>query len=415
MPKIEEIKAHKIVNSRGTWTVDTRITLSDGMFVEQPVPGGASRGENEAVYLPVEKSIDVISTVINDALHGLDPTNQKEIDSILLEMDGTKNKENLGGNSILSVSLGLARISAMYQKKELFEYISELYGKRIEKNKDLKFPTPVFNILNGGKHAQNNLSFQEFMVIPAPNKPFLQQMEMGVNMYIKLKDNLIKEKHSTGVGDEGGFSPEGFTTKKALDFIKKAADSMYKVGEDVFLGMDVAAESFIEHHKYKISEEDLEMNVTEFTEYYDKIISEYPLIYIEDPFYERDYDGWDMFFKKFSKRLMVVADDLVVTNPIYLKKAIDMKLANAVIVKPNQVGTLTETLDFIRMAKGNNMQIIVSHRSGDTAEDSFIADLALAVEAEFLKSGAPARGERVVKYNRLLDIYSEISGNGNGS
>ncbi len=410
MPKIEEIKAHKIVNSRGDWTVDTRITLDNGLFIEQPVPGGASRGENEAVYLPVEKSIAVISTVIDDALHGLDPTNQGEIDSLLIDMDGSRNKQNLGGNSILSVSLGLAQLSALYQKKELFEYVSELYGKRIEKKPGLKFPTPVFNILNGGKHAQNNLSFQEFMAIPAPNKSFLQQMEMGVNIYIKLKDNLLKEKFSTGVGDEGGFAPSGFTTTKALDYIKEAAGSMYKLGEEVFLGMDVAAESFIEHHMYKISEEDLEMNVNEFSEYYDKIISAYPLIYIEDPFYEKDYEGWDVFFKKFSNRLMVVADDLVVTNPYYLQKAIDKKLANAVIVKPNQVGTLSETLDFIRMAKGNNMQIVVSHRSGDTAEDSFIADLALAVEAEFLKSGAPVRGERVVKYNRLLDIYSEING-----
>jgi enolase len=234
-------------------------------------------------------------------------------------------------------------------------------------------------------------------------------MEMGVNIYIKLRDNLLKKDFGVGVGDEGGFAPDGFTTKKALTFIKHAASSMYKLGEEVFLGMDVAAESFIEHHLYKISEEDLSMNVNEFTEYYDEIISEFPLIYVEDPFYEKDYDGWEAFYKKFAKRLMVVADDLVVTNPKYLQKAIDKKLANTVIVKPNQVGTLSETLDFIRMARGNNMQVVVSHRSGETAEDSFIADLALAVEAEFLKSGAPVRGERVVKYNRLLDIFSEIS------
>jgi len=409
MARIKEVRAHKIVNSRGNWTVDTRITLDNGMFIEQPVPSGASRGENEAVYLPVEKSIDIISTVINDALHGEDPTQQRKIDNLLLEMDGTNNKENLGGNSILSVSLGIAQLSAKFLSIDLFEYVSELYGKKIKKNPDLKFPTPVFNILNGGKHAYNNLSFQEFMVIPAPNKPFLQQMEMGVNIYIKLRDNLLKKDFGVGVGDEGGFAPDGFTTKKALTFIKHAASSMYKLGEEVFLGMDVAAESFIEHHLYKISEEDLSMNVNEFTEYYDKIISEFPLIYVEDPFYEKDYDGWEAFYKKFAKRLMVVADDLVVTNPKYLQKAIDKKLANTVIVKPNQVGTLSETLDFIRMARGNNMQVVVSHRSGETAEDSFIADLALAVEAEFLKSGAPVRGERVVKYNRLLDIFSEIS------
>ncbi len=409
MPKIKEIKAHKIVNSRGSWTVDTRITLEDGMFIEQPVPSGASRGENEAAYLPVEKAVSVISTVINDALKGEDPTQQRRIDNILLEMDGTGNKKNLGGNSILSVSLGIAQLSARFLGIELFEYVSDLYGKKIVKDPHMKFPTPVFNILNGGKHAYNNLSFQEFMVIPAQNRNFLQQMEMGVNVYIKLKDNLLKKEYSVGVGDEGGFAPEGFTADKALTFIRDAAKSMYKLGEDVFMGMDVAAESFVEHDEYKISEEDLSLGVSEFTDYYEQMINKFPLIYIEDPFYEKDYEGWDKFYKRFSQRLLVVADDLVVTNTKYLQKAIDKRLANAVIVKPNQVGTLSETLDFIRMAKGNNMAIVVSHRSGDTAEDSFIADLALAVEAEFLKSGAPVRGERVVKYNRLLDIFSEIS------
>jgi len=408
MAKIKEIKAHKIINSRGAWTVDTRITLDNGLFIEQPVPEGASRGENEAVYLPVDRSVDIISTVIDDALRGEDPTDQKKIDHILLEMDGTPNKQNLGGNSILSVSLGLAQVSAKLLGLELFEYVSDLYGKKITKNANLKFPTPLFNILNGGKHAHNNLSFQEFMVIPAPNRNFLQQMEMGVNIYIKLRDNLLKEDYGVGVGDEGGFAPDGFTVEKALSFIKYSAESMYKVGLDVFMGMDVAAESFIEHNLYKISEEDLSLNVEEFTEYYDRIIAKFPLIYVEDPFYEKDYEGWEIFSERYASKLMVVADDLVVTNPKYLQKAIDRKLANAVIVKPNQVGTLTETLDFIRMARGSNLQIVVSHRSGETAEDSFIADLALAVEADFLKSGAPVRGERVVKYNRLLDIFSEI-------
>ena len=410
MPKIHEIRAHKIVNSRGTWTVDTRITLDNGIYYEQTVPSGASRGENEAIYIPVEKAISLVSTVINDALRGEDPSNQKRIDDILLEMDGTPNKANLGGNTILSISLGAAQVSAMSRGISLFEYLSELYGAPVAKDKTLKFPTPVFNILNGGKHASNNLSFQEFMVIPAPNLSFMKQMEMGVNIYLKLKDKLFKEGFGTGVGDEGGFAPINFTASKALDFIMSSAGGIYKMGHDVFLGMDVAAESFIEHDLYKISEEDLELDDTHFTAYYDRLIRKYPLIYVEDPFYEKDYDGWEMFYNKFSKKLMVVADDLVVTNPKYLKKAIDRKLANAVIVKPNQVGSLTETMAFIKMAQKNNMQIVLSHRSGDTAEDTFISDLALAVKADFLKAGAPVRGERVVKYNRLLDIYAEIFG-----
>lgn len=409
MPKIKQISAHKIINSRGVWTVDTKVELDDGVFVENPVPSGASKGEKEAIYLDVDKSANIINTVINDALVGMDSSDQKGIDNLLLEMDGTQNKSHLGGNSILSVSIAAALATAKSRGVEVFEYVSELYGNPVKKDSSLKFPTPVFNILNGGKHAQNNLSFQEFMVIPAPGIPFLNQMEMGVNIYIALKDMLFQQGMSTGVGDEGGFAPPNFNTHKALSFIRDAVNKMYKLGENVFMGMDVAAESFIEHDLYKISEEDLTLDIAEFTGYYENIINEYPLIYVEDPFYERDYDGWEMFYNNFSNRLMVVADDLVVTNPKYLREAIDKKLANAVIVKPNQVGSLTETLDFIKMAKDNNMQIIVSHRSGDTPEDTFVADLGLAVGAEFMKAGAPARGERVVKYNRLIDIYYQVN------
>lgn len=409
MAKIAEIKAHKIINSRGSWTVDTRVTLNNGVFVENPVPNGASKGENEAVYLPVEKSVDIINTVINDALVGEDPHDQTKIDSIMLEMDGTENKNHLGGNSILSVSVACALVAAKEKQIEPFEHVSELFGVPVKKTSDLKFPTPVFNVLNGGKHAYNGLSFQEFMVIPS-SMSFIKQVETGVNVYIKLKDNLLKGGFSIGVGDEGGFAPSDFTTHMALEQLKVAVNSMYTLGQEVFLGMDVAAESFIDEGKYNIPEEDLILDVDAFIKYYQELVSKYPLIYIEDPFYERDYLGWEKFYKVFKDKLMVVADDLVVTNPKFLKIAIDRQLANAVIVKPNQVGTITETLDFIKLARKNKMSIIISHRSGDTPEDTFIADLALAVGADFMKSGAPVRGERVAKYNRLLDIYSEIGG-----
>lgn len=408
MTKIRSIKAHKIVDSRGAWTVDTHIELENGLEVEHPIPNGASKGENEAVYVPIDQAVAVVNDAINDALVGEDITNQTKIDSIMLEMDGSANKSNLGGNSILSVSLACAKAAALVKKVELFEYVSDLHGKNVPMTSALKFPTPIFNVLNGGKHAQNNLSFQEFMVIPAPGIPFLKQMEMGVNIYIKIRDNLHKEGINTGVGDEGGFSPSNFTTKMALLHIRDAVAEMYKLGENVFLGMDVAAESFVEHEEYKISEEDLLLDVTEFTDYYRDLISNFPLIYVEDPFYEKDFDGWEKFYNEFNTKLMVVADDLAVTNVKFLQRAIDKKLANAVIVKPNQVGTLTETLEFIKLAQKNNMQIVVSHRSGDTAEDTFIADLALGVGAQFIKSGSPARGERVAKYNRLLDIYSKL-------
>ncbi|MFC1622190.1 enolase [Patescibacteria group bacterium] len=406
MPRIKEISAHKIVNSRGDWTVDARVELDNGIIVEHPVPEGVSKGENEAVYLSADKSVQVISTVIADALEGEDPVNQSKIDKTLIEMDGTPNKNHLGGNSILAVSIAISEAAAQVKGVELYEHIAELFGSPVKKP---KFPTPVFNILNGGKHAHNNLSFQEFMVIPAQGKKFPQQMEIGLKVYDLLESKLLEEGQSGGVGDEGGFAPTGFNPTKALEFIALSAGETYELGKEVFLGMDVAAESFVDDRlHYTIKEEDLDLDVPQFINYYKKLIEKYPLIYIEDPFFERDYEGWEEFYKEFSEKLMVVADDLVVTNTKFLQKAIDKKLANAVIVKPNQVGTVTETLDFIKMAQNNSMSICVSHRSGDTAEDTFIADLALGVGAEFIKSGAPVRGERVAKYNRLLDIYSTL-------
>lgn len=409
MPKVKSISAHKIINSRGEWTVDTKIILDNGVEVEHPIPNGASKGENEAVYLPVKESIQVISSVINDALVGEDVEDQANIDSILINMDGTPNKSHLGGNSIIAVSLVVAMAAAVSQKSELYAYISRLFGNPVN-TKNLKFPTPLLNIFNGGKHADNGLSFQEFMIIPNAHKKFEKQMEMGVDIYKTLEKNLLADGYSTAVGDEGGFAPKGFDTHKVLKYVANAVKENYKLGEEVFLGMDVAAGSFVDSRgHYRIDEEDLDLDETHFIDYYKALVQKYPFIYIEDPFYEKDLGGWETFYTNFSQKLMVVADDLVVTNSGFLQEAIDRKLANAVIVKPNQVGTLTETLDFVKLARRNDMSIIVSHRSGDTAEDTFIADLALGVEAEFIKSGAPVRGERVVKYNRLLDIYNEVS------
>ncbi|MBP7928247.1 phosphopyruvate hydratase [Patescibacteria group bacterium] len=408
MPKISSIKAHKIVDSRGVWTVDTKVTLENGLSIEQPVPSGASRGENEAIYLPVEKSIEIINGPLSDALVGEDPSDQKKIDSIMLEMDGTHNKSHLGGNSILSISLAVSKLAAITTGVELYEYLSQLYGVPINKSKSIKFPTPLFNVLNGGKHAQNKLSFQEFMIIPAQGLAFKKKMEMGVEIYHSLKKLLMDEGLAVGVGDEGGFAPDNLTVHKALEMLMRAVKVSHEPGKDVFLGMDVAAESFESEKQYNITEENLSLTTPEFAKYYQNIVMEFPLIYVEDPFYERDFEGWKLFHDSFAERLLVVGDDLVVTNPNILKKTLPKNLINAVIVKPNQVGTLTETLEFIRLAKENGLQIAVSHRSGDNPEDSFIADLALAVEADFIKSGAPVRGERIVKYNRLLDICSDL-------
>mgnify|MGYP001403159948 FL=1 len=404
MAKIENIRSQKILDSRGNWTLETKVTLDDGSVGVQPVPSGASVGENEAVYIDVEKAADFVSTTINDVLVGKDPSDQKGIDESLIKMDGTSNKSRLGANSILSVSLACAKSAAESAGLELYQYLSLIYSGKQKLNGDLKFPTPVFNIINGGEHAKNKLSFQEFMVIPALNTPYNKALQMGANIYKDLKKILLKEDFETGVGDEGVFEPQGLSARTALDFLEQAASVQYEPGNDVFFGLDIAAGSFYENGKYCIDEENLELSSDEVIKYYQDIFMHYKIIYLEDPMFERDEFGWTKFYKQNAGKYMVVADDLVVTNPKILERVAKEKMANAVIVKPNQIGTLTETLDFIRLARKSKMDIVISHRSGDNT-DSFISDLAVAVDANFLKSGAPARGERVAKYNRLLEIF----------
>jgi len=405
MAKIENIRCQKILDSRGDWTIETKVSLDNGTVVVQPVPSGASVGENEAKYVDEEKAVDFVSTSINDILIGKDPLNQKSIDELLIKMDGTKNKGRLGANSILSVSLAIASAAAKSKGLELYSYLGYLYSGKEKNSADLKFPTPIFNIINGGKHAQNNLSFQEFMVIPALNTPLNKAVEMGNDIYKNLKKLLLEEDFETGVGDEGGFEPRNLSADTALDFLKRAANDQYEIGSDVFFGIDAAAGSFFRGGKYYIREEHLEMNSEEMINYYSNLFTKYELIYLEDPLFEEDWPSWKVLYKKFASKLMIVGDDLVVTDPTILKKVIKEKMINSVIVKPNQIGTLTETFEFIKEAKRSKMGVIVSHRSGENSNDTFISDLAVAVEAEFIKSGAPARGERVAKYNRLLEIF----------
>jgi enolase len=405
MAKIENVRCQRILDSRGDWTIETKISLDDGTVVVQPVPSGTSVGENEAKYIDEEKAADFVSTSINDILIGKDPANQKFIDEILIKMDGTKDKSRLGANSMVSVSLATAQAAAKSKDLELYSYLSILYNGKEKPKGELTFPTPIFNVLNGGKHARNNLSFQEFMVIPALNTPLNKAIDMGAEIYKDLRQLLTREEFETGVGDEGGFEPEGLSADTALDFLKRAIDSHYEVGSDVFFGMDAAAGSFYKNGKYLIKEEHLNLTSEEMIAYYSNIFSKYELIYLEDPLFEKDLLGWKELHRKFANKLMVVGDDLVVTNPEILKTVIKEKMINAVIVKPNQVGTLTETFAFIKEAKNSKMSVIISHRSGDNPNDTFISDLAVAVGADFIKSGAPARGERVAKYNRLLEIF----------
>jgi enolase len=403
--KIVDIKAFKVLNSRADWTLRTEVVLEDGSRGFETVPDGASKGENEAIYVPIESALEVVNEKLNKALKGMDAADLSSIDQAMMNIDGTENKRVLGANSILSVSLAAVKACAASEKKPLYKYLSETFGY----TDNFSLPTPVFNVINGGKHANSGLSFQEFMVIPGRKVPYDQALEMGVNVYKKLKKNLSDQGFDIDVGDEGGFAPSGLTPQKALHFIKEASSSLYEPGGNIFFGLDVAAESFWQSGSYNIAEENLVLDRSGLRKYYANLFKSFEIVYIEDPFYENDREGWESFNKDYKKITMIVADDLVVTNPGILQSAVENDLANAVIVKPNQVGTLTETIQFIKKAQKNKWGIVVSHRSGDTAEDTFISDLAVAVGAEFIKSGAPARGERVAKYNRLLEIFHDLN------
>jgi enolase len=411
MPKILDISAHKIVNSRGNYTIQTKITLDNGIEATAAVPEGASKGKNEAMSFPVNKALEMVNTAIRDLLIDEDIDNQEKIDNLMLTMDGTSNKRNLGGNSILSVSLACARACSITKGIPLYFYISQIYddSKNFHKMivEDNNFPTPIFNILNGGVHAANNLSFQEFMVIPSKKYNFEEAYDMGVTIYQDLKKILLQEGMSTAIGDEGGFAPQGLNIPKAFELLKAASQKNFKVGKEVYFGSDVASGSFFHDGKYFINESDLKLDGPKLKTFYEALLEKYPIIYLEDPFEETDIKNWQKT-GDLQEKILISGDDLVVTNSKYLDSAIRMGLINSVIVKPNQIGTLTETLNFIRLAKKNKLMTVISHRSGDVAEDSFISDLAVGVGSEFIKSGAPARGERVAKYNRILDIFYEI-------
>ncbi len=409
MSKIKDIKALEVLNSRGDWTIKTYLELEGGHTGWSIVPDGASKGEREAVCFEADRAIRVLNGKIAPGILGKDFKSQRDFDDYLCRLDGTGNKSVLGGNTILSISIAFCRAMTAFYDLDLWGYLRhEFLHTSEEKSFDLFSavnPTPLFNILNGGRHAQNNLSFQEFMVIPAKKYNFREAVEVGRTVYKSLKTRLEKDGFSTGVGDEGGFAPQGFTVKKALRYIKESASQHYKVGEDVFLGMDVAADSFYAGGKYVIPEENLTLGGDALLDYYRDLIENFELIYLEDIFHEQGVTDWQSANKHLGKKVMICADDLVVTNPVILSNVISDKLANTVIVKPNQIGTIWETLRFVSMARSAGLSVVVSHRSGET-EDSFIADLAYAVGADFVKFGAPARGERTSKFNRLLEIIN---------
>lgn len=410
---IKSIQAREILDSRGNPTVEAECILEDGIYIDS-VPSGASKGEKEAVELRdnnkdrfggkgVLKAVKNVNEIIAPRLVGLDVRDQKKIDEIMLELDGTPNKSNLGANAILPVSMAVCRAAAAALREPLYQYIADLAKNR----NSLFIPKGFFNVINGGAHAGNELDFQEFMLVPQ-NENFVENLRMASETYYKLKSILIENYSlsAINVGDEGGFAPPIDSPEIALGLISEAIEQANFYGK-IDINLDIAASQFsgqkLGYYQTKMGI----FNRDDFIDYYENLLNNYHIIGLEDPFGENDWEGFQQIMAHFSKRIMIIGDDLLATNINYIKQAQEKKACNAALIKLNQVGTITECLAAVNEAKKNEWKIIVSHRSGETIDD-FIADLAVGVGADGLKAGAPARGERVCKYNRLLKIESEI-------
>ena len=411
MQNIKKIKAIQILDSRGFPTIEAQVTLANGIFASASVPSGASTGKLEACELrdndpqfylgkSVLKAVENINTKIANLLIDNDPSLQNIIDEKLIELDGTPNKSNLGANAILAVSLAVAKASALNNRLNLFEYIG---GKEA-----VTLPVPMMNIINGGKHADNQIDIQEFMIAPVGINNFEDAIRSGAEIFHQLKILLKKNNFNTNVGDEGGFAPNLNSTTQALDFIAQAVEKAgYKLGEEIMLALDCASSEFYHDGLYNLAGEGKKLNHHDMVEYYCDLIKKYPIFSIEDPCSEDDFDGWKLITEKLSNKIQLVGDDLFVTNPKILKKGIDEKLANAVLVKINQIGTLTETFETINIAKSANYKNIISHRSGET-EDASIAHIAVGTNAGQIKTGSLCRSDRTAKYNELLRISNYL-------
>lgn len=412
--KIQNIQGYEILDSRGNPTTASLVELEDGSQARAYVPSGASTGAHEAVELRdgdqnryhglgVLGAINNINTIIKDSLIGQDAYNQSNIDQILLDLDGTENKSKLGANAILAVSLAVAKASAISQKKELYQYIQSLITENTN-NQALNFPKIGFNVLNGGKHADSGLDIQEYMIMPLRDS-IEENIRIGSEIYHTLKKLLTKKGQITSVGDEGGFAPRLDSNEAGLELLVEAIElAGYQPGVDCALALDVAATEFFDSNTSIYTFDKKQYSGQELALIYQNWIAKYPIVSIEDPFAEDDYSNWQEFSKVTQSDFRIVGDDLLVTNTERIKEAINNKLCNSVLIKPNQIGSLSETLAAINLAHSNNLTTMISHRSGDTI-DTFISDLAVAVSAGYMKSGAPARAERVSKYNRLLEIY----------
>jgi len=406
MAEIKNIFAREIIDSRGIPTVEVQITLLDNKVAISSVPSGASTGTFEAHELRdkdksrffskgVKKAVNNINTEIRETLLGFNPTNQRDIDQTLIKLDGTKNKSRLGANAILATSLACARVSSMSLNIPLYKYIGGIQNS---------LPTPMMNIINGGCHANNNLDFQEFMIIPLGFDSFKESLRAGCEVFHFLKTLLSKKGFSTSVGDEGGFAPDIKSNNECLDLIITAIENAgYNPGKDIFIGLDVAASEFFSSDRYNLIGENLSLSSDDLIKYYENLISNYPILSIEDALNENDWMGWQNLTEKIGKECQLVGDDLFVTSYERLEKGIKQKSGNSILIKLNQIGTLSETMDTINLAKKNNFNTIISHRSGET-EDTFISDLSVGTSAGQIKTGSLSRSERIAKYNQLLRI-----------
>lgn len=405
---IKDIHAREILDSRGNPTVEVDMTLDNGITKTASVPSGASTGSREALELRdkdqnryegkgVLKAVSNVNNIIRPALIGK-KADQLFVDNLLISLDGTENKSNLGANATLAVSLACLKCLAASNNKELYEYVS---------NRSVSVPIPMINIINGGAHAVNNIDIQEFMIMPVM-KTIKERIRAASEVFHTLKKLLSINNYAVGVGDEGGFAPNLENNQMALDFIMEAIKKAgYKPGVDIFIALDIAASELYNNDTKKYKLDNKELSTDELMKYYIELINNYPILSIEDPFYENDFEALAKFTNLVNNRIMVVGDDYFVTNEKYLQKGIDMKAGNAILLKANQIGTITEMTKTIMLAKKNNYKTIISHRSGET-EDTFIADLAVGMAIPFIKTGSMCRGERIAKYNRLLRIEEKL-------
>ena len=410
MSIIKNVYAREILDSRGNPTVEVEVKLDNGSIGRAAVPSGASTGAFEAAELRdggkrylgkgVKTAVNNVNEKLAPIIIGLDAENQRNLDEQMIKLDGTKNKSNLGANAILGISLAAARAGANSSNQSLFKFIGGSDAKTL--------PVPMMNILNGGAHADTNVDIQEFMVAPIGAQTFKESLRWGAEIYHSLKSVLKKKGLATSIGDEGGFAPNLASNRAALDLILEAVElAGFKSGSEIALAMDVAATEFFDNGSYKF--EGKQLTSDQMITYYSELVAAYPLVSIEDPLDEDDWEGWAKLTAQLGDKVQIVGDDLFVTNPERLLRGIESKTANALLVKVNQIGTLTETIDAVNLAHKNNYRSMMSHRSGET-EDTTIADLAVALNCGQIKTGAPARSERVAKYNQLLRIEEELAG-----